>query len=205
MANGEPTYEGMGGGTVGLGWWQGHEAWLQLMHGGTMGVVYGAAGMWQWKLTGDEPGWPEWADAGWSWREALELEGARYVGYVSRVFAGMPFADMAKHPELAEGHMLLAKPGTFYVSYLPEGGTISIEGVPAGLPLRWFDPRRGGPRDRGRRDHRACFQRTQRRPLGAGDRRTDGVAGGPGPARSQSASQSPLRAFSSLRQRWRKG
>ena len=46
VANGEPTYEGMNDGKNGLGWWQGEEAWMQLMHGGTMGVVYGAASLW---------------------------------------------------------------------------------------------------------------------------------------------------------------
>jgi len=33
--NGEPTYEGMNAGENGLGWWQGEEAWNQLLHGGT--------------------------------------------------------------------------------------------------------------------------------------------------------------------------
>ncbi|MEO6289309.1 MAG: DUF5060 domain-containing protein, partial [Ginsengibacter sp.] len=56
VADGEPTYEAMNGGTVGLGWWQGEDAWNQLTHGGTMGVVYGAAGLWQWKITPDEKG-----------------------------------------------------------------------------------------------------------------------------------------------------
>lgn len=45
-ANGEPTYEGMNAGRYGLGWWQGEEAWMNFMHGGTMGVVYGAASLW---------------------------------------------------------------------------------------------------------------------------------------------------------------
>jgi hypothetical protein len=51
------TYEGMNAGRNGLGWWQGEEAWNQLMHGGTMESYYGAACLWQWKSTPDEPGW----------------------------------------------------------------------------------------------------------------------------------------------------
>ena len=76
VANGEPTYEGMNGGKNGLGWWQGEEAWLQLLSGGTMGVVYGAAALWQWKITADEPGWTAWAEQAKSWEEALEMVGA---------------------------------------------------------------------------------------------------------------------------------
>ena len=38
------------------GWWQGHEAWSNLCSGATMGVGYGAASLWQWRLHADEPG-----------------------------------------------------------------------------------------------------------------------------------------------------
>ncbi len=139
--NGEPTYEGMGGGRNGLGWWQGEEAWNQLMHGGTMGVVYGAATLWQWKVTPDEPGWDEWTDAPMSWREAIDLEGSRYVGFVSRAFAGYPFTDMEKRWDLTGNNMpLLAVEGKFYISYLANGGNIAIRNVPEGLPYQWFNP-----------------------------------------------------------------
>lgn len=141
--NGEPTYEGMSGGKFGLGWWQGHEAWNNLMHGGTMGVVYGAASLWQWKVTADEPGWPIWTDQPLSWRGALDLEGSKYVGYVSKAFQGFGFTDMEKHWELAGGAPLLAKPGKFYVSYLQNGGVIQIKGVPEGLNYTWFNPQNG--------------------------------------------------------------
>jgi hypothetical protein len=30
-----------------------------------------------------------------------------------------------------------------YLAYLAEGGTIEIEGVPAGMSCRWMDPRSG--------------------------------------------------------------
>jgi hypothetical protein len=142
--NGEPTYEAMGGGKNGLGWWQGEEAWNQLMHGGTMGVVYGAATLWQWKVTADETGWNEWTDAPMSWREALDLEGSHYIGYVSRAFEDYDFTDMEKRWDLAGNNRpLLAVDGRFYVSYLEKGGQISIRDVPEGLPFRWFDPATG--------------------------------------------------------------
>lgn len=144
VANGEPTYERIARPDNAVGWWQGHEAWGNLVAGGTMGVVYGAAGLWQWKLSADEPGWPAWCDARASWRDALDFEGSRYVGLLARALAGMDFADMAKLPGLvSEGANLLGKPGRFYLSYLPAGGAVTIRDLPAGLPWRWFDPKRG--------------------------------------------------------------
>jgi hypothetical protein len=144
VLNGEPTYEGMGGGTLGLGWWQGEEAWTQLMHGGTMGVVYGAAGLWQWKVKPDEGGWDTWTDQPVSWREAIHLEGSKYVGFVSKAFQYFDFTDMEKRFDLTEGNKpLLAKEGTFYIAYLAEGGAITIRNIPASLPHHWFNPKTG--------------------------------------------------------------
>jgi hypothetical protein len=148
VLNGEPTYEGMGGGKLGLGWWQGEEAWTQLMHGGTMGVIYGAAALWQWKLTPDEEGWGEWTDQPLSWKEAINLEGSQYVGFVAKAFEGYDFVDMEKRWDLTEGNRpLLAKEGKFYVAYLPEGGDIKIKSVPQNLTVRWFQPQKGEWKD----------------------------------------------------------
>lgn len=142
--NGEPTYEGMNGGKNGLGWWQGEEAWNQLMHGGTMGIVYGAVCLWQWKVTPDEPGWDVWTDAPMSWKEAVALEGSKYAGLVSRAFDGYDFADMEKRPDLtANRNPVLAKEDSFYISYLEKGGVITIDPLPTGLPYRWFNPKNG--------------------------------------------------------------
>ncbi len=144
VMNGESTYEAMGQGKYGLGWWQGHDAWNQLMHGGTMGVAYGAVSVWQWKVSRDEPGWPDWTDAPMSWRDALDLEGGQYVGAIARAFAGFDSTDLERRWDLSEGNRpLLAKPGTLYVAYLPEGGTITIPTAPVGLPFAWFDARAG--------------------------------------------------------------
>lgn len=144
LANGEPTYERIARPDNATGWWQGHEAWGNLAAGGTMGVVYGAGGLWQWKLSADEPGWSAWCDAAASWRDALAFEGSRYVGLLNRALAGHDFADMAKRPDLAgPGSNLLANPGRFYLSYLPDGGSVSINQLPSGLLWRWFDPKTG--------------------------------------------------------------
>lgn len=139
-ANGEPTYEGIRDPENGSGWWQGHEAWLQLTSGGTMGVVYGAGGLWNWKLFPDEPGWPDWANSNVSWKEAIELSGAVYVGYVSKALAGLDITDIEKHPELAGGELCLAKPGELYIVYLPQGGDVKLSGLSDQMTYRWFDP-----------------------------------------------------------------
>ena len=75
VANGEPSYEGTGELQRAAGWWQGHEAWANLCAGGTMGVVYGAGSLWQWKLHPDEVGQSDYfAAPGCGWREALGFE-----------------------------------------------------------------------------------------------------------------------------------
>ncbi|MDO6436087.1 DUF4038 domain-containing protein [Cyclobacterium sp. 1_MG-2023] len=143
VANGEPTYEGIRDPENGAGWWQGEEAWMQLMSGGTMGVVYGAGGIWQWKVSGDEAGWPEWANSEVSWKEALDLEGSRYVGYLAKALEGMPFTDMEKRKDLAGGKPCLAKSGEFYVSYLKKGGDITLSELTPEMPYQWFNPKTG--------------------------------------------------------------
>ncbi len=144
VMNGEPTYERMNEGTVGIGWWQGEDAWNQLMHGGTMGVVYGAVSVWQWKITPDEPGWEEWTNAPYNWKDALQFEGSRYVGCISRAFDGFDFKDMERRWDLTGNKLpLLAREGVFYISYLDKGGNISIKGIPENMPCYWFDPVKG--------------------------------------------------------------
>jgi hypothetical protein len=143
VANGEPTYEGIREPTNASGWWQGNEAWTNLTEGGSMGVVYGVAALWQWKFDGEDMDWPEWARDGCTWRSALDKEGAAYVGLISRAFRGYDFLDMTRHPDLAGGNACLAIPGKFYVTYLPAGGEVTISGLGAALPYRWFNPRDG--------------------------------------------------------------
>ncbi len=143
VANGEPTYEGIREHGNGSGWWQGHEAWSQFLAGGTMGVVYGAGGLWNWKLTADEPGWADWCNSNVSWREAIELSGSKYVGYLGKALHGLDVTDIEKHPGLAGDELCLAKSGRLYIVYLPEGGTVTLQQLSADLNYRWFDPKAG--------------------------------------------------------------
>lgn len=142
--NGEPTYEGMNNGQNGLGWWQGEEAWMQLTAGGTMGVVYGAAALWQWKVNPEEEGWTAWASQPKSWRQALEMEGSTYVGLIAKALEGLDITDIEKRWDLTEKDQpLLAKEGKLYISYLQNGGSISIKSAPEDLNYHWFNPQTG--------------------------------------------------------------
>lgn len=141
--NAEPTYEGIRDSINGSGWWQGHEAWSQLCSGGTMGVVYGAGGLWNWKLFKDEPGWPDWANSNVSWKEAIQLPGANYVGFLGKALSGIDITDIEMHHELAGGKLCLTKPGELYLVYLPEGGEVTIADLPENLTFRWFNPVKG--------------------------------------------------------------
>ncbi|MGB5437872.1 MAG: DUF4038 domain-containing protein [Maribacter sp.] len=149
VANGEPTYEGMNNGQNGLGWWQGEEAWMQLMHGGTMGVVYGAASLWQWKVTPDEKGWDAWTDQPLSWEGALHLEGSTYVGLIGKITKNLDIGDIEKRWDLAEGKPILIKEGALYISFLKNGGELTINGLPKNMGYTWIDPKTGLPKQMG--------------------------------------------------------
>lgn len=154
VANGEPTYESNRGDTeLASGWWQGNEAWLQFLSGGTMGVVYGAGGVWNWQLFTDEEGWPARRKgiipAPKTWREAIEYPGATYVGYMGKALDGYPIADIERRPELADGKLCLAKAGRLYIAYLPQGGEVALSKLSAGMKYRWFNPVTGDFEDEG--------------------------------------------------------
>ncbi|UZR97360.1 DUF4038 domain-containing protein [Chondrinema litorale] len=151
--NGEPTYEGVNFGQNGLGWWQGEEAWMQLMSGGTMGVVYGAAALWQWKVSPEEEGWSAWASQNKSWKEAMHQEGANYVGLVSKALGNLDIVDIEKRWDLTTNNQpLLAKEDKLYISYLNNGGEIKINSIPAGLKYHWFNPKNGAIEQQGTTD-----------------------------------------------------
>ncbi|MEO0731795.1 MAG: DUF4038 domain-containing protein, partial [Bacteroidota bacterium] len=138
VANGEPTYEGMNAGKNGLGSWQGEEAWGQFFSGGTMGVVYGAASLWQWKVSPDEAGWTAWSSNDLSWREALFQPGADYVGRLARTLSPYDLTDLTKLPPNAgQSFPHLVRPGEIYLAYLPQGGQASFAEVPTELTAIW--------------------------------------------------------------------
>lgn len=154
IAIGEPTYENTGRNGVAAGWWQGHEAWSNLCAGGTMGVFYGAAGLWQWRLHPNEPGHAEYflaEKAGW--REALDFEGSRYVGLVAKILEDLPIEDISPNWQVSLGRRGLLKPDILYIGYLENGGTLEIvsgEHVP--MPYRVYNPKTGSVIKEGVRD-----------------------------------------------------
>lgn len=126
IANGEPTYEHMGQPGRAAGWWQGHEAWNNLTAGGTMGVVYGAGSLWQWRLDASEEH-QEWCmarDAGW--HEALDFEGSNYVGALSRIFEGLPLDGMEPDHGHTYGRAGLIVPGKLFIVYYPAGAYLML-------------------------------------------------------------------------------
>jgi Protein of unknown function (DUF4038)/Domain of unknown function (DUF5060) len=144
VANGEPTYEhGVSPGRA-AGWWQGHEAWSNLCAGGTMGVVYGAGSLWQWRLRPDEPGHaPYFLAEGAGWREALDFEGSCYVGLVPRILEGLPHTDIAPNWQVTLGRRGLLAPGRLFICYAEQGGPLMIFGDQVPLRYRVVDPRSG--------------------------------------------------------------
>jgi hypothetical protein len=144
VANGEPTYENIGETGRGAGWWQGHEAWCNLTSGGTMGVVYGAASLWQWRLHPEEPDHAAWCTApGAGWREALEFEGSRYPGIVAKIFDGLPLDGMEPNSTFTHGRRGLAVPGKLFVLYIEKAGSVGILSREVPRRYRVYDPRSG--------------------------------------------------------------
>jgi Protein of unknown function (DUF4038)/Domain of unknown function (DUF5060) len=144
VTNGEPTYENIGWMGNAVGWWQGHEAWANLCAGGTMGVIYGAGSLWQWRLHKDEPEYEAWAyahEAGW--REALDFEGSSYVGLVGKILKGLPLADMQPNWEVTYGRRGLLVSGKLFIVYLSEGGWTALLSEDVPRDYKVLDPRTG--------------------------------------------------------------
>lgn len=155
VANGEPTYEGTRSAAMGAGWWQGDEAWSNLCAGGTMGIVYGAASLWQWVLRPDEPGqMPYFLAPGCGWREALDFPGSTYVGMVGTVLRDLPLTDMTPAWSYVLAARSLIVPGVLFLNYASQGGElIIISDHPIPMTYRVVDPRDGRVVASGRRAH----------------------------------------------------
>ena len=144
IANGEPTYENIGRTGNAVGWWQGHEAWCNLTAGGTMGVVYGAASLWNWKLDPDETGHATWCTApGAGWREALDFEGSKYPALLTKILDGLPIDGMQPNWTCTYGRRGLLVAGKLFVLYLPDGGGTAILSKDVPRDYRIFDPKTG--------------------------------------------------------------
>jgi hypothetical protein len=151
VANAEPTYENTGRPGRAAGWWQGHEAWSNLCAGGTMGVVYGAASLWQWVLRPDEPGHMDYFLApGCSWRDALDFPGSTHVGMVGRILAGLPTTDMRPGWSDVLAPRCLIVPGALFVNYASIGAPLMpVTDHPLPRSYRIVDPRGGNELARG--------------------------------------------------------
>ena len=154
IANGEPSYEGTHQVGFAGGWWQGHEAWANLCAGGTMGVVYGAGSLWQWRLHADEPDHSEYFLApGAGWREALDFEGSRYVGLLGKILGGLPTTDMEPAWAVALAHRALIVPDKLFLTYASNGGIVLIpRDAPIPMHYRLIDPRTGKVLEEGTRE-----------------------------------------------------
>jgi hypothetical protein len=118
---------------------------------GTMGLVYGAGSLWQWRLHANEPDHAQWCTApGAGWREAIDFEGSRYPGIAAQIFDGLPFGEMQPNWTYTYGRRGLAVPGRLFVLYLPEGGDVAIISRDVPRPYRVFDPRTGKVLSEGR-------------------------------------------------------
>lgn len=135
VANGEPTYENHGGQTYADGWWQGHEAWSNLCAGGTLGVVYGAGSLWQWRLHPHEEGFNPVTQAPHAgWREALDFQGSTDVGLLGRILDDLPITDMQPNWLVGYGARGLLVPDRLYIAYQENGLPFQVwheTGVPS--------------------------------------------------------------------------
>ncbi len=142
VADGESTYEGMNGAKAGLGWWQGEDAWNQLLHGGTMGVVYGAAGLWQWKITPGETGWETWTDQPKNWETAMDMEGSKYVGLIAKILQPYSLTDIERRWNIVKNNPVLTN-GKLWICFLPAGGKIRFKKAMHHIHAKWIDPKTG--------------------------------------------------------------
>jgi hypothetical protein len=146
IINGEPSYEHTGRQGVAEGWWQGHEAWSNLCAGALMGVAYGAASLWPWRLHPNEPGHGEYFLAeGAGWREALDFEGSRYVGLVGKIVDDLPITEAIPCWDVSANTRGLLDPGVLYIGYAEHGGPWMFFDADGRVPSKYWliDPRSG--------------------------------------------------------------
>jgi Protein of unknown function (DUF4038)/Domain of unknown function (DUF5060) len=146
IMNGEPSYEHTGRHGVAEGWWQGHEAWSNLCAGALMGVAYGAASLWPWRLHPDEPGHGEYFLAeGAGWQEALDFEGSRYVGLVGKILDDLPITEASPCWDVSANTRGLLDPGVLYIGYAEHGGPWMFFDADDRVPSKYWliDPRTG--------------------------------------------------------------
>ena len=83
-------------------------------------------------------------------REALDFEGSHYAGIISRIFEGLPFADMEPNWDYTYGGRNLVVPGKLMIKYLEQGGGFSVISSQVPRKYRIVDPRSGETVGRGK-------------------------------------------------------
>ena len=154
IMNGEPTYENSGRMGKAVSWWQGNEAWINVCAGATLGIGYGAASLWQWRIHAGEPGHPSFylsEDSGW--REALDFEGSRYVGLVGRILAGLDLSEAEPCWDVCQRTRGLLVPGRLFVCSAEHGGRWGFLNADDRVadPYGLIEPRTGEVTDSGTR------------------------------------------------------
>ena len=61
----------------------------------------------------------------------------------------LPFWEMSPANHLAPGALVLAKPGSVYAVYLPQGGSTQLTLEAGRYSVEWYNPRTGGPLQKG--------------------------------------------------------
>jgi hypothetical protein len=110
-----------------------------------MGLVCGAANIWQWVKRDGEPGHAPFFLAGTgSWRDALDYEGSAYVGLVGKILDGLPTTDMAPDWQTFIAPRGLRVPGRLHVVYQEYGGILMMkQDHVTSADYRIIDPRTG--------------------------------------------------------------
>jgi hypothetical protein len=87
-----------------------------------MGVGYGAASLWQWRLHPDEPGHAAYFLPPTPAGERPSTSKARYVGLVGKILDGLPLADAEPCWDVSTNARGLLDPNVLYVGYAEHGG-----------------------------------------------------------------------------------
>jgi hypothetical protein len=111
------------------------------------------------------------------WKEHLDTTGSREFGYMTRLLRSLPWYRLVpdtSHQVLTDGYgsfesggdsgssdyvtSAATRDGKYAVSYLPDGGTVTVatSRLARGLRARWYDPTTGAYRPAGRVDRRSA-------------------------------------------------
>jgi hypothetical protein len=128
-----------------------------LLNAPTVGVSYGAHGVWSWQTAPGVPLNHDRTGEAKRWQEAIQLPGSTQMRHMAELFASLPWQRLRPAPALLAEQPGANDPAQFLsaalsedndaaVFYLPVGGALPlhVEALPAQLSqAEWFDPRTG--------------------------------------------------------------